>query len=357
MLFCTLISCKNDPSPPPHAWQASSAIDRAVVATLDVCGPRPAAADREVNPLPSRIGDYCSDPHADPRIYGAGGVLPLRDACADSFGERCGEHQSYGLEQVAQQRYLGAHEVGSSVQLRLFRFSDVEGALASFATSTVGDGEPTASGFAPLAVGDTAALRGETVFVVQGGYVIEARYGNPQQTARQRETAAQRTLPSFVTALCSKLPRSAKLPEALLALPEAERVPLGARYVARDVLGIEGAGPGAIGYYQRDKKRWRVLSVHYVDTEAAKDAALTLRKSAGWMPHKQTPYDSFKLTFPVADGLSVEWVITVQLNRVWGVGDESEALDSALSDQALAQRRLSYLEKLELLGKLLRDQR
>ncbi|HEX2879723.1 MAG TPA: DUF6599 family protein, partial [Polyangiaceae bacterium] len=316
------------------------------------------AVDRDVNPLPSRIGDYCSDPHADPRIYGAGAVLPLRDACADSFGERCGEHQSYGLEQVVQQRYLGAHQVGSSVQLRLFGFSDIGGALASFAASTMGDGEPSGSGFVPFTAGDTAALRGETVFVVQGRYVIEARYGNPQQTAQQRESAAQRTLPSFVTALCSKLPRDVKLPEALLALPEAERVPLGTRYVARDVLDIEGAGPGAIGYYQRENKRWRVLSVHYADPDAAKDAALTLRKSAGWMPHKQTPYDSFKLTFPVADtGLSVEWVITLQLNRVWGVGDESEALDPALSDQMLSQRRLSYLEKLELLGKLLRDQR
>jgi hypothetical protein len=161
-----------------------------------------------------------------------------------------------------------------------------------------------------------------------------------------------------VATLCSKLPRTSKLPEALLALPEAERVPMGARYVAGDILGIEGAGPGAVGYYQRDKKRWRVLSVHYADADAAKDVALTLRKTLGWMPHKQTPYDSFKLTFPVSDtGLSVEWVITLQLNRVWGVGDESEVLDPALSDPLLAQRRLSYLEKLEVLGKLLRDQR
>jgi hypothetical protein len=223
---------------------------------------------------------------------------------------------------------------------------------------TIADSDPTVSGFVPFSAGDSAALGAEQAVVVQGRYVVEARYSNPQHTAAQRKRAAYAALPGFVTALSGKLPRNAKLPEAWLALPVEERVPLGARYVAHDVLGIEGAGPGAIGYYQRGSKRWRVLSVHYADAAAAKDAALTLRKTLGWMPPKKTPYDSFKLTFPVSDtGLSVEWVITLQHNRVWGVGDESEALDPALSDQAIEQRRLSDLEKLELLGKLLRDQR
>ena len=90
------------------------------------------------------------------------------------------------------------------------------------------------------------------------------------------------------------------------------------------------------------------------DAESAKDAALTLRKAAGFLPRKNSPYDSFRLTFPVADtGLVSEWVIARQLEQVWGVGDELHSLDARLSDGELAARRLSYPEKIEVLRRLL----
>jgi hypothetical protein len=353
VFVCLQISCSLERSDHALNNRATGLAGNSPVST-DPCLPSASRSEGDSNPLPGRVGDYCIDPHADARIYGVGAPLPLHEACADSFGERCGEQTRLGLERIVKQRYLAAKQGGDTLQVDLARFAEAEAALSAFAALTIGDSEPTRVGLASFVAGDRAALGEAVAFVVKGRYVIQARYRDDQHTLQQRAHDARAVLPAFLRALCDELPPSPKLPEALLGLPANDRVALGERYVADDVLEIDGAGPGAIGYYQRDSKRWRVLSIHHADVDATKDAALTLRKSAGWMPRKQTPYDSFKLTFPVAGtGLSVEWVITQQLNRVWGVGDEIEALDPALTDSALAQRRLSYTEKLELLGKLL----
>lgn len=354
VLISLQISCSIERSERAPGKRAEGPAGRPPTTRTDRCAASTSRVEGDSNPLPGQVVDYCADPHADARIYGNGVSLPLRDACVDSFGERCGEQTSLGLERIVQQRYVAADLGSAALQVDLLRFAEAEGALSSFAALTIGDSEPSRVGLTSFVAGDRAALGDDVAFVVQGRHVVQVRYRDEQQTLQQRTHEAKIVLPAFLRALCTKLPPSAKLPEALLGLPVKDRVALGERYVARDVLDIEGAGPGAIGFYQRDGRRWRVLSIHHPDVDAAKDAALTLRKSAGWMPHKQTPYDSFKLTFPMSGtGLSVEWVITQQLNRVWGVGDEIEALDPALSDSALAQRRLSYTEKLELLGRLL----
>lgn len=355
VLIALLISCKNGDSgrtePRTRGVPSSTGMVNA-----GICAASARSSDDTANVLPGRVANYCVNPHADPRRYGVAGALPMHDGCSELFGERCGEHQSYGLQSIVAQGYLSsAHEAGLGVQVHLLQFAEAGGALASFAELTIGDSEPTGRGLTQFNACDRAAIEAETAFAVRGRFVVVVRYQDQRHIADQIKRDAQRVLPPFARALCEKLSSDgSKLPAALLGLPDAERVPLGERYVVQDVLGIAGAGPGAIGYYQRGSKRWRVLSIHHDDADAAKDAALTLRKSAGWMPHKQTPYDSFKLTFSVPDtGLSIEWVITQQLNRVWGVGDEVEALDPSLSDAALAERRLSYAEKLEQLGKLL----
>jgi hypothetical protein len=274
--------------------------------------------------------------------------------CAELFGERCDEHQSYGLERVVRRRYLPAHGASGTVEIRLLRFATAEGALASFARWLGEEQDSAETRWQPYAMGDVAALDAEDGLIVQGQHLAHLRYHAEQQAAESTRDTARTALTALMRALSARLPRGKPLPDELVALPVAERVPLGARYVMRDALDIAGAGPGAMGYYQRGSKRWRVLSIHRADPDAAKDAAATLRKVAGWMPHKDTPYGSFKLTFPIPDtGLSVEWVITQQLDRVWGVGDEIDALDPSLSDADLATRRLSYTEKLEQLGKLL----
>lgn len=359
VLIALLVSCKNADSGVRTEPRFRGAVSSTAMVNSGVCAAQSRSTDDTANALPSRVADYCVNPHADPRRYGVAGALPLRDGCSDLFGERCGEHQSHGLQSIVAQGYLSAHEAGLAVQVHLLQFEEAAGALASFAEVTIGDSEPTRTGLIQFSACDRAAIGAEVAFAVQSRFVVEVRYQDERHIADQVKRDAQRVLPPFVRTLCEKLSSGAsKLPPALIGLPEAERVPLGERYVVQDVLGIAGSGPGAIGYYRRGSQRWRVLSIHYDDADAAKDAALTLRKSAGWMPHKQTPYDSFKLTFAVPDtGLSIEWVITQQLNRVWGVGDEVEVLDPSLSDAALAQRRLSYVEKLEQLGKLLHSAR
>ncbi len=58
----------------------------------------------------------------------------------------------------------------------------------------------------------------------------------------------------------AKLPGEPSLPPAAAALPKDNMIPLGIRYETKDVLGVDGAGPGAFGYYKEVDKRYRVVA-------------------------------------------------------------------------------------------------
>jgi hypothetical protein len=269
------------------------------------------------------------------------------------FGADCQEHRGFGLKQVVKHRYVTG-DSSEAIQVSLLAFATEDGALASFARRVIGDADPARASLSPIPAGSIGVLGEGVAHIVSGKQVWELRYADRQKAPKLALSSARLTLGSFGEELAAALGPSSPLPAALALLPLENRLPVGVSYLLNGALGIDGTGPAAIGYYRKDRKRWRVLSLHHADPEMAKDAALTLRKAAGVLPRKRAAYDSFRLTFPAeASGLSVEWVIARQLGQVWGVGDEEHALDPSLSDSEIAASRLSYLEKLETLRQLL----
>ena len=96
-----------------------------------------------------------------------------------------------------------------------------------------------------------------------------------------------------------------RLPEQMGALPVAKGQPgpwmwsgaatntafsgpWGVSYAAKDVLGIAGTGPGALGFYKAGSERYRVFTLLRADEDSAKDVLKTLRKLDGAKALKDT---------------------------------------------------------------------
>ncbi len=56
---------------------------------------------------------------------------------------------------------------------------------------------------------------------------------------------------------------------------------MGVSYAAKDLLGIAGTGPGALGFYREGAERYRVFALTRSDEDSAKDVLKTLRKVDG----------------------------------------------------------------------------
>jgi len=125
-------------------------------------------------------------------------------------------------------------------------------------------------------------------------------------------------------------------------------VPLGIRFMNKDLLGDTGIGAGAFGYYRAGEKRWRFASLVRSDVDQAKDVLATLAKAAGATREKAAGEGGVRL-MNKAEGTPVEWVFARAGSLVLGIGDEPRSLRSGMSAEEHGKVTLGRDEKIERL--------
>src|SRR5262249_6998618 len=145
------------------------------------------------------------------------------------------------------------------------------------------------------------------------------------------DRASARVLDPIATAIAGRLPGEETLVPAAAALPKDNMVPLGIRYVTKDVLGVDGLGAGALGYYKQGDKRWRLAAVSRVDVDQAKDALTALTKVPGAAKEKGIADGAVRVVRRDRPGApDVEWLFARSGAKVLGIGDEALVPRAAL---------------------------
>ena len=304
--------------------------------------------------FPRKVAGFCLDPNAETRAYGAQTSEPIDQVCLEQFNGECELYKSYGLERVVTLRYVDGEGSDGSVTVTLSRFTTAEGAYGFFTRRIVGDEDPARLGSEKLVAGGVGALGAGSANVWRSRHVAELRYTNAQEPGERVVQLARGILPALSQRIGEQLPGDKSLPPAARALPSAHRLRLGIVHHTKDVLGIAGTGPGAVGYYQKGDQRWRVVSIVREDEDSARDVMKTLKREAGAKSLKGTTPPALALVQPAEDdGPKIEWIVARSGRAVFGVGDEAHALTPDRPAAAVAKSRLDQTGKLERIRQLL----
>lgn len=295
--------------------------------------------------FPRTAADYCLDPNSDARAFGDNAPNSLEAVCTELFDGECEVYKSYGLRRVVTLRYIDGKGSPGAVNVNLSRFASPEGAYGFFTKRVVADADPAENVPASLDAGGAAALGSGIAYVWRADMVAELSYTNELEPPDQLKASAQKVLPPIAKAMGQALPGDAHLPKAVSMLPIEHRLPMGISYAAKDLLGISGTGPGALGFYRDDSQRYRVFSLIRADEDSAKDVLKTLRKVDGAKALKDTGVDA--VSFAIRDEENaplVGWVVGRKGSTVVGVGDELFVLRGKTDAQAA---RIPDAKKLE----------
>jgi len=295
--------------------------------------------------FPRSAADYCVDPNSEARAFGENAPNSLDAVCTELFDGECEVYKSFGLRRVVTLRYIDGKGSPGAVNVNLSRFASVEGAYGFFTKRVVADADPAETVPAALDAGGAGALGSGIAYVWRADMVAELSYTNELEPPDQLKASAGRVLPPIAKAMGDALPGDKQLPKAVAVLPSEHRLPMGISYAAKDVLGIAGTGPGAIGFYQEGSERYRVFALTRADEDSAKDVLKTLRKVDGAKGLKDTGVDA--IAFSVRDEETlplVGWVVGRKGSTVVGVGDELFVLRGKPESQAA---RIPEPKKLE----------
>jgi len=301
--------------------------------------------------FPRIAADYCLDPNGDARAFGENAPNALEAVCTELFDGECEVYKSYGLKRVVTLRYIDGKGSPGAVNVNLSRFASAEGAYGFFTKRVVADADPAETIPATLDAGGAAALGTGIAYVWRADMVAELSYTNELEPPDQLKSSAQRVLPPLAKAIGEAMPGDKHPPAAVGVLPSEHRLPLAISYAAKDVLGVAGTGPGALGFYQDGSDRYRVFALVRPDEDSAKDVLKTLRKLDGAKGFKDTGVDA--IAFSVRDEESsplVGWVVGRKGGVVIGVGDELFALRGKTEAQAA---RIPESKKLERVKSIL----
>jgi len=304
--------------------------------------------------FPRSAGNYCIDPNGDARAFGQNAPNSLDAVCTELFDGECEVYKSYGLRRVVTLRYIDGKGSPGAVNVNLSRFASIEGAYGFFTKRVVADADPAETVPASLDAGGAAALGSGIAYVWRADMVAELSYTNELEPPEQLKASAGVALPPIAQAIGSVLPGDTHLPKAAARLPTEHRLPLGISYVIKDVLGIAGTGPGAIGFYRDGSERYRAFALTRPDEDSAKDVLKTLRKVDGAKALKDTGVDA--VAFSARDEESaplVAWVVGRKGSTVVGVGDESFVLRGKDSSAA----RAPEAKKLERVKAMLSEEK
>jgi hypothetical protein len=271
--------------------------------------------------FPRQSTGYCLDPHGETRVFGEGGKLSMDAICTEAFNGECEVYKSFGLKRVVQLRYIDGAGSPGTVEIYLSQFTTPEGAYGMFTKRVVADSDPVESAPRKLEAGGAGAIGTGRSYIWKGPYLVELQYANEQETPAQMKASSEKLLVPIGTEIGGKLPGAPGLPPAAARLPTDKLVPLGILYSPKDVMGIDGAGPGAAGFYKDGDKRYRILSVVRDDVDQAKDVLKTFGKAKGSGEEKGVGEHAYHLSV-AKDGAKVEWIVARAGKSVMGIGDE-----------------------------------
>ncbi|MGK4006389.1 DUF6599 family protein [Sorangium sp. So ce1036] len=302
--------------------------------------------------FPRTTGGFCLDPNGAAKAFGESAPLPLDSIC-DMFDGECEIYKGFGVRRVVEARYVSGAGGTATVDVHLSKFGSTEGAYGMFTKRTVGDGDPADEATPrPIEGGGAAAMGIGNAYLWRGQYLAEITYNDEALAEATLKAASEKVLPGLVKEMGEKLPGEPSLPPAALALPGDSRIPLGIRYETRDVLGVDGAGPGAFGYYKEGDKRYRVLAVVRDDVDQAKDVLSTLAKQPGAVREKGIGGGAVRLMHKEGEGPATEWLFARADKAVYGVGDESRVLRNGMTADEHAKVTLEKDAKAARLKKL-----
>jgi hypothetical protein len=301
--------------------------------------------------FPRVTSGYCLDPNGGDKAFGDGAALPLDEICSLFDGE-CEIYKGYGVRRVVQAHYVNGAGTAATIDVNVSRFGTSEGAYAMFTRRVVGDGDPADDSTPkPTPGGGSAALGLGNAYLWRGLYLVELTYNNQDAAEAAMKTAGETLLPPLVREMGDKLPGETALPPAAAALPKENLIPLGIRYITKDLLAETGSGAGAFGYYRAGDKRYRVAVIARGDADQAKDVLSTLGKVRGAAKEKNIADGAVRFMHKDGEAPPAEWVFARSGKLILGVGDEPRALKATMSADEHAKVTLSKEEKIERLKK------
>lgn len=241
--------------------------------------------------LPAKHDAYCLDPKEADQSFGKGTPQAL-EKIADLFDGESKNYEDYGVERVVHARYVAQAGGPTSIDVNASRFATDAAAYAMFTKRVVGDGDPADEATPKEAkAGGAAALGVGNAYLWRGPWLLEIVYNDDTATPDKLAKDSEKVLGSFVRVVGEKIPGDTNLPPVVALLPmPADRLPMGVRYrldAAFPGLGGEpdhpakDGVPGAVGYYTRDGKRFRVTVVKAADEAKAKEIFQRAAKNKG----------------------------------------------------------------------------
>jgi hypothetical protein len=298
--------------------------------------------------FPRKVSDYCIDPNSETRAYGKNAPGTLDQVCTELFDGECEIYRMFGLERVVTVRYADGKGSTSTVNVVLSRFESVRGAFGFYTKRVVADADPIDTKTKPLSVGGAGALASTIAYIWRGLYVAELSYVNDSESPDALRQSAAGILPTLAKSVGDAVPGDTQLPDTASLLPPTDRIPMGIVYEPRDVLGIQGVGPGAFGFYASDGKRYRLAIFERSDDASAQDVMKTLKKIPGASESKMgLPV----LTLPwhgSNEATKTEWLFSRQGRIIVGIGDE----ELALAQLTPVQAKSKCLSREQKLGRL-----
>ncbi|MGE5784183.1 MAG: DUF6599 family protein [Myxococcales bacterium] len=306
--------------------------------------------------LPASFDGYCIDPNNEVRTYGKEGKGTIEQVCTELFDGECEVYRAYGLERVVSARYADGAGTPGNITVNLSRFDSVQNAFGFFTRRVVGDTDPAALSLDSIDAGSLGALGSGVAYVWRGMHVAELSYSNDNEAPDALKASSKRLLPVLGHAIGELLPGERELPAAARLLPEASRIKLGLVFEPKHILGITGAGPGAIGFYREGERRYRLIALERPNDQAAQDVMKTLRKVEGASEQKGPP-PTVTLGMRTGaegaktDGAKLEWMFSRVGRVVIGIGDEEHSVSTGDKKQL----QLTSAEKMAHLTSLLAE--
>jgi hypothetical protein len=304
--------------------------------------------------FPRASGAYCVNPEGETKAFGDKAPKPIKGIC-DLFDGGCELYLQHQVKRTTVVDYVDGAGTPATVQATLSQFASSDFAYAMFTRRVTGDEDPARADM-PKAVdvGVQGALGTGSLYAQKGPYLLELSYVNTDEDEKRMRASGEKVLPPLAKDIVAKLPGAPELPPAAAKLPHPSRLPLGVSYAAQNVLGVEGTGPGALGYYREGERRYRVLVISKADADQAKDVLKSFSKKKGAAEEKSLGESALRLMLQEGeDAPKAEWLVARQGPLVVGVGDEPFAAKPGGSAADYERAALSRDEKRKHLQTLL----
>jgi hypothetical protein len=281
--------------------------------------------------MPTSVEPYCVDPNTETRTYGKDAKGTIEQVCTELFDGECEVYRNYGLERVVSVRYADGSGTPGTVTVNLSRFDSSTNAFGFFTKRLLGDSDPETLSTELIDAGTMAAAGSGVAYLVRGAHVAELSYSNDNEAPDALKASAKKILPRLSKAIGDLLPGELELPLAAKMLPEKERLRLGIQFESKDILGISGVGPGAVGFYKDGGKRYRIVTMERPNDQSAQDVMKTLKRAEGASESKGPPPILSLSMRAGGDGSKVEWIFGRNGRAVIGIGDDEHRLGDRLT--------------------------